>query len=56
VNKKVGLNTSQGSLAQTEISKKKSLASNQDEAVDPFAFQSTSSRKKLDSDELQRFV
>ena len=39
---------------QTEMSRQKSTPSHQGEPNDPFAFQSNSSRKKVDSDELQR--
>lgn len=55
-NKRQGLNTSQGSVVQTEMSRQKSTPSHQGqgETSDPFAFQSNSSRKKVDSDELQR--
>lgn len=39
---------------QTEASKKKSVASNQDDINDPFMFQNSSSKQKPDSDDLQR--
>jgi len=58
VQRRQGLNTSQGSMKQTEISKQMSKTSGPEEMNDPFVFQNSNSgnnNKKLNSDELQRF-